>query len=151
MIKSKKSQLHHAFSAGYFLMAGFIFLVMAFALLLTTGSYLKAFTASNKDLPTHIYAYRALNTCLAYQDSVTKRFYPGILDSIKYTQENLDACYSDTSIKSFNIQLRDLDKAQSYDRILVGFGASMNLISYPAWIRYPDGSLSRGELLFGTS
>jgi hypothetical protein len=151
MIHSKKSQLHHAFSAGYFVMAGFILVVMAFVLILTIGSYLSSFTVTDKDLPTHIYAYRAINTCLAYQDQVTKRFYPGIIDMNKYTQQNLEACYSDTSVKSFNVQLKDLDKGEAQSRLLVGFGASLYIKSYPVWIRYPDGNISSGELLFGAS
>jgi hypothetical protein len=149
IIVSRKAQAEHAFSSGYFVLAGFIFVVMAFVLLYTTNSYLKAFTANSNTIVVHTYAYRAINTCLAYQDSITNRFYPGIIDFNKYNQENLDKCYSNTSIKSFNIQLRDVDKAQSYDRILVGFGASMNILSYPVFIRYADGNISKGELLFG--
>lgn len=151
MIKSKRAQLHHGFSPGYFLLAGIIFIVMAFVLILITGQYMKAFLAHDKELPTHIYAYRAINTCLAYQDQVTKRYYPGIVDFTKYKQENLDACYADISFKSFNIQLKDYDKKESYNRILVGFGASMNIIPYPVWILYPDGTINQGELWFGIS
>jgi hypothetical protein len=148
---NKKSQLHHAFSAGYFVMAGFIFVVMAFVLILTIGDHLSAFTVIDKELPTHIYAYRAINTCLAYQDQVTKRYYPGVIDITKYTQGNLEACYSDTSYKSFNVQLKDLDKGESQSRLLVGFGAALYIKSYPVWIKYPDGNFTRGELLFGAS
>ncbi len=151
MIRNKKAKVHHGFAPGYFLMAGFIFLAMAFVLLLITSQYMKAFRVHHKDIPTHIYAYRAVNTCLAYQDSITKRYYPGVIDFSKYNQENLDACYADTSIKSFNIQLRDLDRKESYNRILVGFGASMSIKSYPVWIMYSDGTINKGELLFGIS
>jgi hypothetical protein len=148
---NKKSQLHHAFSAGYFVMAGFIFVVMAFVLILTISGYLNAFTVTGKDVYTHIYAYRALNTCLAYQDPVTHRYYPSVIDITKYTQENLEACYADTSFKSMNIQLKDLDKGEAQNRLLVGFGAALYIKIYPVWIKYPDGNFTRGELLFGAS
>jgi hypothetical protein len=151
MIHNRKAQLHHGFSPGYFLIAGIIFLIMAVTLIITTNQYVSAFLAHDKLLPTHIYAYRAINTCLAYKDVEIDRFYPGIIDFSKYNQQNLDACYTNTEFKSFNIQLRDSGKDISYDRILVGFGASRNILSYNVAIRYPDGSISQGELLFGAS
>ncbi len=151
MIKSKKGQVHHGFSVGHFLLASFIILAMAFVLVLSTSAYMRAFRVHDKDVPAHVYAYRSLNTCLAYQDKVTKRYYPSIIDFSKYTQENLEACYNNTNEKSFNIQLKDLDKQIPYNRILVGFGASMNIKSYPVLILYEGGSMSKGEFLFGIS
>jgi len=150
-IHNKKAQLQHGFSPGYFVIAGAIFLLMAIVLIVITNQYIQSFLAHDKLLPTHIYAYRAINTCLAYKDAEIGRFYPGIIDFSKYNQQNLDACYTNTDVRSFNIQLRDLDKNIAYDRILVGFGASMNLLSYNVAIRYPDGNVSQGELLFGVS
>ncbi len=148
---NKKGQTEEGFNAGFFLIAGFIFIVMVFVLLLVTGQYKEGFLAVDKDVPTHVYAYRSINTCLAYQDEITGRYYPGLIDYTKYRQEVLETCYSDTSARSFNIQLKDLDKPRHYDRILVGFGGSMNIKSYPVLIRYKNGDINNGELLFGIS
>ena len=131
-------------------MFGIILVVMAFTLVLITDRYINGFLAHDKDIPKHVYAYRAINTCLAYQDSVTHRYYPGIIDFTKYKQEILDNCYTNTE-KSFNIQLKDWKKQQDYDRILIGFGATLSIKSYPVWIRYEDGTINEGELLFGAS
>ena len=95
-------------------MFGFILIVMAFVLFTITNRYIDGFLAYDKDIPTHVYAYRAVNTCLAYQDNVTKRYYPGIIDFSKYNEEVLKDCYAKTDVKSFNIQLRDLKKPEDY-------------------------------------
>ena len=80
LLKNKKAEVHEGFSPLYFLLAGVIFIIMGFVLVMITGKYLSAFTAHDKDIPQHIYAYRAINVCLSYQDPITKRYYPGIID-----------------------------------------------------------------------
>ncbi|MBN2052293.1 hypothetical protein JW756_02210 [Candidatus Woesearchaeota archaeon] len=152
LLKNKRGEaLHIGFTMVYLIIFAVILIVMAFVLVLTTQRYIDGFLAYDQNIPKHIYAYRAINNCLAYQDPVTLRYYPGVIDFTKYKQEVLDNCYANTDVKSFNIQLKDLSRQQDYDRILVGFGASLSTKSYPVWIKYEDGSTSTGELLFGVS
>jgi hypothetical protein len=124
---------------------------MGFVLIVITDKYISGFMAYHPDIPKHVYAYRAINTCLAYQDTTTNRFYPGIIDFSKYTQQVLDSCYANINVKSFNIQLIDLKMPKSYDKILVGFGESLSIKTYPVFIKYADGTINEGELLFGVS
>ena len=152
MLKSKRGEgLHIGFTMLYILVFGAILVVMAFVLFFITNEYIDGFLVYDKDIPKHVYAYRAINTCLAYQDNVTKRYYPGIIDFSKYNEEVLKDCYVKTEGKSFNVQLRDLEKPEDYSRILIGFGASLSIEAYPVWIKYADGTINEGELLFGVS
>jgi hypothetical protein len=152
MLSNKKGEgLHIGFMILYIIMFGIILIVMGFVLLIITNRYINGFLAYDPDLPTNIYAYRAINTCLAYQDSSTERYYPGIIDFAKYNQQTLDNCYTNTDVRSFNIQLKDLQKPEDYPAILVGFGASLRINSYSILIKYDDGAMNQGELLFGVS
>ncbi|KYK25738.1 hypothetical protein AYK26_01850 [Euryarchaeota archaeon SM23-78] len=151
-MKNKRGEgFHIGFTILYALMWGAILFVMGWVLYLTTNNYLAGFLAYEKDIPRHVYAYRAINTCLAYQDEDTQRFYPGVIDYSKYDKQTLKDCYTNTEVTSFNFQLWDLKKDNPYDRILIGFGATLSIKSYPVWIRYDDGSFSEGKLLIGVS
>jgi hypothetical protein len=152
VLQSRKAEgLNIGTLSVYLIIFGIMLAFMVLILVFYTDKYVNSFMAYHPDLPNHIYAYRAINTCLAYQDNVTSRYYPGVIDFTKYTQEALEKCYVDTQVRSFNVQLRDLDRQKDYDRILVGFGASLKIMSYPVAIKYPDGAMSKGELLFGIS
>ena len=150
-LNKKGTSVEQGYSPWHVIIALVLFVIMGFFLMFIINDYISAFLVYDKDIPRNIYAYRAVNTCLAYQDSTTGRYYPGIIDYTKYNQEVLDDCYNDTSVRSFNIQLVDKDKGERYDRILVGFGASRNIVPYPVFIRYEDGTTNHGELLFGMS
>lgn len=147
LLRNKRGGLEHGFNMGYLLIACVIFVIMAFVLHYLVGKYIASFLVHDQSIPTHVYGYRAVNTCLAYQDSETKRFYPGIIDLTKYNEETLKKCYGNT--KSFNFQLIDLDKEESFDKILLGFGASLSIKKYSVFILYEDKTISRGELWFG--
>ena len=149
--RNKRGEVHIGVMVVHVLIFMVILLVMGFTLKNTTEKYIGSFTTYHKPILWKIYSYRVINTCLAYQDPVTHRYYPGIVDYSKYNQETLDACFADTSVKSFNIQLKNLEKPEDYPRILVGFGASQNIRPYSVWIKYEDGSMSKGELLIGVS
>jgi hypothetical protein len=155
MIKSfflnKKGSEQQGFTPWHLLMAGVVFLIMGFLLFIIMKQYTDAFLVYDKEIPKNIYAYRAINTCLAYQDPFTGRFYPGIIDVRKYNQRTLDNCYMNTTYVSFNLQLRSLAEEKDYPRILVGFGAVRTATSYPVLIRISEGNLVKGELLFGTT
>ncbi len=133
----------------HLLMVGVLFLVMGFVLVLITNQYINAFLVYDENIPMNLYAYRAINNCLAFQDSFTHRYYPGIIDINKYTQTNLNNCYTDTSQYSFSLQLRSLSGDYDYPRILVGFGAASTIHIFPVLIREKDGTILKGELLFG--
>lgn len=152
MFRNKKgAEINIGVLVIYILIFAVMIIVMGLVLKVAPGKYIDSFLVYHKPILKNIYAYRAINTCLAYQDNVTKRYYPGIIDFSKYNEEVLKDCYAKTDVKSFNIQLRDLKKPEDYPRILVGFGASLSIESYPVWIKYADGTINEGELLFGVS
>jgi len=150
-LNKKGESEEQGFSIFYLGMAIIVFAVMAFILLFIIGQYIESFLVYDTDVAKNVYAYRAINTCLAYQDPFTNRYYPGIIDLSKYTQENLNNCYADTIAVSFNVQLVSLTGEKTYDRILVGFGAARTIGRYPVLIRNSNGRVVQGELLFGTS
>jgi hypothetical protein len=148
-LQSKKGQTEHqGYTPWHLLMVGVIFLVMGFILVLITDQYINAFLVYDKEIPLNNYAYRAINNCLAFQDSFTHRYYPAVIDVNKYTQTNLNNCYTDTSQYSFSLQLRSLGTDYTYPKILVGFGATTTVHTFPVLIREKDGSIFKGELLF---
>ena len=151
LASKKGTSEEQGYTPLHLLMVGVLFLAMGFILVLITDQYINAFLVYDKEIPVNLYAYRAINNCLAFQDSFTSRYYPGIIDINKYTQTNLDNCYTDTSQYSFSIQLRSLSTDYDYPKILVGFGAAGTINTYPVLIREKDGSIFKGELLFGTS
>jgi hypothetical protein len=137
------------YTPWHLLMVGVLFLAMGFVLILIMDQYINAFLVYDKNIPMNIYAYRSINNCLAFQDSFTGRFYPGIIDVRKYSQMNLNNCYVNTSQASFSLQLRNLDGGYDYPKILVGFGATQTTYAYPVLIREKDGSIFKGQLIFG--
>jgi hypothetical protein len=147
----KGESLHLGFTMLYVIAFMALLLIMGFALYVLTGNYLSGYLSYSSDIPEKIYAYRAINTCLAYQDPTTGRFYPGVIDFSKYNEEVLNICYTRTDMKSFNFELKDITKNKQYNKLLVGFGASLTTKSYPVLIRYDDGSLSQGTLMIGVS
>jgi hypothetical protein len=148
-LQSKKGSEEQGATPWHLLMVGVLFLAMGFILVLITDQYINAFLVYDKDIPLNNYAYRAINNCLAFRDSFTHRYYPGLIDINKYTQTNLNDCYTDTSQYSFNIQLKSFSTDYVYPKILVGFGSARTFYSYPVLIRETDGSIFKGELLFG--
>lgn len=151
-LHSKKAESQEqGYTPWHLLMVGVLFLAMGFILILITNQYINAFLVYDDNIPMNLYAYRAINNCLAFQDSFTHRYYPGVIDINKYTQTNLNTCYTNTSQYSFSFQLRSLSGDYDYPRILVGFGAARTIHNFPVLIREKDGSIFKGELLFGTS
>ena len=59
------------------------------------ASYRSQITMIVPELEAETIALRFTNTadCFTYQDPITGRIYPGVIDLNKYTQESLDSCY----------------------------------------------------------
>jgi hypothetical protein len=140
------------YTAVHLVMVILIFLAMGWILVLIVEQYTNAFMAYEPAIARNVYAYRAINVCLAYQDPFTHRFYPGVIDVRKYNENVLDDCYVNSSkTASFTIQIIDLSQDKEYDRILVGFGATRTITAFPILIRNNDGSMAKGEFLFGSN
>ena len=67
--------------------------------------------------------------CFALQDAETKRVYPWVIDSEKFSEENLNRCYSalDTKVKAY--------------RLTLTYGTEKKTISTKNW----EGFLKRAE------
>lgn len=72
-------------------------------------------TAVPAELKGELISLRFTNNqnCFAYQDSLTKRIYPGIIDLSKFTEDQLHRCYNtnlETGGQDFNFRLQLGDK-----------------------------------------
>jgi hypothetical protein len=150
-LNRKGESLHIGFIMLYVIAFAGILIVMALALLIITSELMNGYLSYSEGIRGRIYAYRAINNCLAYQDEFTGRFYPGIIDLNKYNEQHLGECFAKTDKRSFNLQLYNLKNETQYPQLLVGFGASLSINKYPVFIRYDAKTVHPGELSFGVS
>ena len=82
--------------------------VFAFAIILS--SYQQKVTQVPPQLRAEVISLRFVNTpeCFTYQDPVTGRIFPGVIDVTKFTQARMDQCYrtqNEQGFKEFNFGL----------------------------------------------
>lgn len=79
----------------FWMIAGIVITVAILAFALIMSSYQNKLVEIPPELKAELLALRFLNTpeCFTYQDSLTGRIFPGVIDLNKFTQERLDGCY----------------------------------------------------------
>ena len=150
LINKKGQGLTSGGAMWHWIFVGFLVIICGFTVLFLVDNYIQSFNQYHESIPEKIYAYRAINTCLAYQDDTTKRFYPGIIDINKFTEETLSNCYQD-SYRSFSFLLRNKATDSYYDKIIMGSQPSLDMSRYFVMIRTTEGKLQYGELFVGVS
>lgn len=102
-IKSKKGQFEVARKSIYWLLAGVVITIVILAFALIMSSYQNKLVEVPPKLRAELLSLRFMNTpeCFTYQDPVTGKIFPGIIDLNKYTQERLDKCYRTEKEKGY--------------------------------------------------
>ena len=111
MLADRKAQFELARKTIYWMIAALIIsmLVLAFALIL--GNYTGKLTSVPKELQAELISQRFANVpeCFAYQDNLTGKVFSGMIDLMKFTEEQMKQCYitdKEAGIKQFNFRLK---------------------------------------------
>lgn len=94
----------------YWMIAGVLITITVIALVFLFSSYQRQLVEVPEELRAELISLRFVNTpeCFTYQDPVTNRVFPGVIDVNKFTQERLDSCYrteNERGFKDFNFAL----------------------------------------------
>jgi len=87
----------------YWMIAGVLITIIILAFVFIMGAYQRQLVEVPEELRAELISLRFLNTpeCFTYQDQLTGRIFPGVIDVSKFTQERLDACYYTEDKKGF--------------------------------------------------
>ncbi len=88
----------------YWMIAGIVIIIVVFAFAMIISSYMGALTGIPAGFKAELISLRFLNTpeCFTYQDPVTGRVFPGVIDFEKFTSARLDQCYRTESKTGYN-------------------------------------------------
>lgn len=91
----------------YWMIAGVVITMVIFAFAMIISSYKNKLTIVPPKLRVELISLRFVNApdCFAYQDEITGRVYPGVIDLSKFNEGRMDRCYQSKSTKNFNFQL----------------------------------------------
>ncbi len=100
---NRKAQFASARKTIYWMIVGFVITIVIIAFMMIIVGYKNKLTQISPKLKGELIALRFTNIpeCLAYQDPVSERIYPGIIDLNKFTNEHLAGCYSTDPEKGF--------------------------------------------------
>lgn len=107
---NKKAQFDVARKSIYWMLAGIVITMAILAFAIILSSYQSKVTTVPPELRAELISLRFINTpeCFTYQDPVTGRIFPGVIDVAKFTQERVDQCYrtkKEKGFKDFNFGL----------------------------------------------
>jgi len=107
---NKKAQFDVARKSIYWMLAGVVITMAVFAFAIILSSYQQKVTQVPPQLRAEVISLRFVNTpeCFTYQDPVTGRIFPGVIDVTKFTQARMDQCYrtqNEQGFKEFNFGL----------------------------------------------
>lgn len=87
----------------YWMIAGVLITVTIIAFALIMSGYQRKLVEVPEELRAELISLRFVNTpeCFTYQDPVTGRIFPGVIEVNKFTQERLDKCYRTEKEKGF--------------------------------------------------
>ena len=87
----------------YWMIAGVLITTTIIAFALIMSGYQRRLVEVPQELRAELISLRFVNTpeCFTYQDPITGRIFPGIIDVNKFTQERLDKCYHTETEKGF--------------------------------------------------
>ncbi len=92
---NKKAQFDVARKSISWMIMGSLLTIAVLILAIVLSIYQSTIFSIPGELEAQTISMRFVNTpeCFAYQDSVTERIYPGIIDINKFTQDRMDDCY----------------------------------------------------------
>lgn len=113
---SKKAQFEIASKTLYWGISSIILALLALGLVITTINFRGHLLSTPEKLESSILSSRFLNSpqCFAYQDPVTQRIYPRLIDLSRFTDKTINNCYVSNTTKDHNFQLllRNLETDQ---------------------------------------
>jgi hypothetical protein len=92
---NKKAQFEIARKSIYWMIAGFMIVIIILAFAIQIAGYRSKLTRVPLEMKAEFVSMRFTNIpeCLAYMDSDTGRVYPGIIEIGKFTNEQINKCY----------------------------------------------------------
>ena len=100
----------------YWGISSIILALLALSLVITAMNFRAHILSTPEKLESSILSSRFLNSpqCFAYQDSVTQRIYPRLIDLNRFTDKTINNCYLSNTTKGYNFQLllRNLETNQ---------------------------------------
>lgn len=104
---NRKAQFEAARKTIYWMMAGVVITIVVIAFAMIMASYQSKLMEVPPRLRAELISLRFLNTpeCFAYEDEISGRIFPGVIDLSRFNEETLGECYKSGSIKNFNFQL----------------------------------------------
>jgi hypothetical protein len=87
----------------YWMIAGVVITVIVLLFAMILSSYQGNLVQIPQELRAEIISLRFMNTpeCFTYQDPLTNRTFPGVIDINKFTKERLDQCYRTEKVQGF--------------------------------------------------
>src|SRR3989344_1420644 len=94
----------------YWMIAGVLITITVIALVFLFSGYQRQLVEVPEELRAELIGLRFVNTpeCFTYQDPITGRAFPGVIDVNKFTQERLHRCYrteNERGFKDYNFAL----------------------------------------------
>ena len=107
---NRKAQFDIARKSVYWMMAGFVIVMVVMAFAIIIANYRNQLTHVPLELKSELVAMRFTNIpeCFAYTDPISKRVYPGVIELSKFTKEQLFDCYhteEEQGYKDLNFRL----------------------------------------------
>jgi len=135
----------------YWGIAGFVLSILVLALVIYLSLYNVDLTKTPAKLEAKILSSRFLypSKCFAYQDPITERTHPRLIDLSRFKNETLADCYLSDTTKDhqFQLKLKNLDNNQTYQiQTKEWFNVPSFTIREPVFIKQ-DGTISNGQLL----
>ncbi|MBN1157428.1 hypothetical protein JXA85_07430 [Candidatus Woesearchaeota archaeon] len=154
MLKNKKAQETSRSAEKVIFWAigvGAIGTILFFAFYYVMGSYASKEMATVGGLETEILVQRFLESpkCFTYFDAELQRPFPGMILASRFTEKNLNSCYSveNKKMPAFSLALRNDAKETAYINTLNWAGADFNIKKeYPVLINN-EGNIKRGILV----
>lgn len=114
---NKKAQFEAARKTIYWMMAGVVITIVVIAFVMILVNYQGKLMSVPPTLKGELISSRFVNApeCFAYEDAVSGRIFPGVIDLNKFNEEVLESCYKSGDTKNFNFQLVLDDKKLETD------------------------------------
>ncbi|MBN1377167.1 hypothetical protein JW949_02430 [Candidatus Woesearchaeota archaeon] len=132
----------------YYLAVLVFMLIAIFMLYGLSSGYVSSRIHIDKVVSDEIYVERFFSNCFSYEDEGTGRIYSGIIDWDKFTEKNLDDCFS-TQKKRAEITLTNTDNDKT-KKITAGEGYVKRYYRFYVLI-YDDGKIQKGSMKIGIS
>jgi hypothetical protein len=155
---NKKGQFDVVRKSIFWLIIGVAVTMAIFAFAMILASYSNRITTIPPEFEAEVISLRFTNIpeCFTYQDSITKRVYPGIIDLEKFTQERLNDCYRTEVHKgfktlNFGIKIQGYNPINDYgEEVLLMTNNYFNKNDFTIFkeiLVLSDGKLSNGRMV----